>query len=189
MAFIQQRHIGFRNTSVPITVPDSDVARLMYYLNCVCQAIEYTDNDIDRYRAYRNWSSLSTEEVRVLLVLCLTFSPDVFNNRVFFQSDALCAGSQNKFYEISQIRHQVLVVQSIVVAGRTRQVNRIMAYQLSWMRNNYWNPIQRLAQRFDSRSQRSIAAAAHPNRTSQPSGTSQSNRTLQPSRTSICVIL
>lgn len=159
MAFVQSNRIGFRDTTVSVTVPNNDVARLMYYLNCVCQAIQYTDNDIDRYRSYTNWSALSNEEVRLLLVLCLTLSPDVFNNKVFFQSDALCDDFQNKFYEISQVRHQLLAVQSIVVAGRTHQVNKIMTYKMSWMRNYYLDPIQRLAQRFNSQGQRSTATA------------------------------
>ena len=103
---------------MPITVLDNDVERLMYYLHSVCQAIEHTGNEIDCFRTYRNWSSLCTEEIHILLILCLTFSPDVFNNRVFFQSDTLRADSQNKFYEISQICHQILAVQSIVVADR-----------------------------------------------------------------------
>ncbi|CAF2156162.1 unnamed protein product [Rotaria magnacalcarata] len=83
MAYVQRNRIGFHDTSVPANVPNNDVARLMYYLNCVYTVIEYNDNNIRRYRNCQNWSSLSSEEVRVLLVLCLTLSPDVFNNKAF----------------------------------------------------------------------------------------------------------
>jgi hypothetical protein len=145
MAFIQRNQIGMKKTGVSASIPNNDVARLMYYFNSVCQAIEYTDNDMQRYRNYHNWSSLSSREVRLLVALCYTLSPDVFNNKVFFQSDALCGNSSNEFYEISQVSHQLLAVRSIVVAGRTRRVNKIMTYTMPWMRDYYLGPMMRLA--------------------------------------------
>ncbi len=145
MAFLQRNQIGLRETGIAASIPNNDVARLMYYFNCVCYAIEYTDNDMQRYRNYRNWSSLSYTEVRLLVALCYALSPDVFNDKVFFQSNALCGNSPNKFFEISEISHKLLVVQSIVVAGRTRRVNRIMTYTMPWMRDYYFGPMQRLA--------------------------------------------
>lgn len=145
MALLRRNQIGMRDTSVSASVPDNDVARLMYYFHCVCSAIEYTDNDMQRFRNYHNWRSLSYTEVRLLVALCYALSPDVFNDKVFFQSDALCGNSSNKFYEISQVSHQIMAVRSIVVAGRTRRVNSIMTYKISWMRNNYFGPMQRLA--------------------------------------------
>ncbi|CAF4462478.1 unnamed protein product, partial [Rotaria magnacalcarata] len=62
MAYVQRNRIGFHDTSVPANVPNNDVARLMYYLNCVYTVIEYNDNNIRRYRNCQNWSSLSSEE-------------------------------------------------------------------------------------------------------------------------------
>lgn len=85
----QRNQVGFKQTSVHTSVPDNDVARLMYYFSCVCTSIEYDDDNIDRYRNYKNWSSLSYNETRVLLALCITFSPDLFDNKIFFHSDAL----------------------------------------------------------------------------------------------------
>jgi hypothetical protein len=82
-------------------------------------------------------------------VLCYTFSPDVFNNKVFFQLDALCDDFQNKFYETSQVSHRLLAVRLIVVAGRTRRVSKIMTYKMSWMRDYYFGLMQRLAQRYN----------------------------------------
>ena len=154
MAYVQHNQVGVQDISVDANVPDNDVARLMYYFSCVCSAIEYNDNDISRYRNYRHWSQLSNEEIRILLVLCHTLSPDLFDNKVFFQSDALCGNSPNKFLEINQVKHQLLAVQSIVVAGRTCRVNKIMTYKMSWMLNNYLNPMRNLAQRLNNQNQR-----------------------------------
>jgi hypothetical protein len=81
-------------------------------------------------------------------LLCYTFSPDVFDGKVFFQSDALCGNFNNEFYEISQISSQLVAAQSIIIAGRTRRVNKIMAYKISWMQNYYLEPMRHQAQRF-----------------------------------------
>ena len=43
-----------------------------------------------------------------------------------------------------------------MVAGRSCQVNKIMTYKLEWMQGNYFQPMQRLAQRF--RNQQAAAA-------------------------------
>ncbi|CAF3657437.1 unnamed protein product [Rotaria sp. Silwood1] len=148
MALLQRNEFGIKNIGQSTTVPDNDVAKLMYYLNCVCFSIDCNDDpNIRRLTNYSNWSSLSVDEQKQLLVLCYAFSPDVFDNKVFFQSDALCQNSSNKFYEISQVRHQVLAVSSIIVAGRARQVNKIMTYKMSWMRLYYIEPMQGLARR------------------------------------------
>jgi hypothetical protein len=72
----------------------------------------------------------------------------MFEGKVFFQNDALCMDCSNEFYEISQISNQLVAAQSIIIAGRTRRVNNIMAYKMSWMRNNYLEPMRRQAQRF-----------------------------------------
>ena len=84
MAYLQHNRFGIKDTSVDANVPPNDIARLMYYLKCVCSVIEYNDGNISRFRNYNNWSQLSTDDVRFLVVLCLTLSPDLLNNRVFF---------------------------------------------------------------------------------------------------------
>jgi hypothetical protein len=150
-----RQQIGVTRTTVSVTVPDNDIARLMYYLECVCTAIDCNnDPEIRRFTDYSNWHRLSVDEQRQLVVLCYTFSPDVFEGKVFFQKDALCVQYSNEFYEISEVNDQLIAARSIVIAGRTRRVNKIMAYKISWMQYCYQGPIQRQAQRF-SRSNRS----------------------------------
>ena len=105
MALFLRDQYGLRATSSRVTVPDNDVARLMYYLNCVFNTIEYTDQDMRRLRDYRNWSMLSHEEQRMVWLFALILSPDEFDRQVFFHSDALCGDMGNKFFEFSQVRH------------------------------------------------------------------------------------
>jgi hypothetical protein len=146
MALIQRNEIGFKEFGSDVSVAENDVAKLMYYLNCVCITVNCNDDpEIRRFTNYRNWSNLSVDDQKKLLVLCYALSPDIFEDKVFFQSEALCRGSPNRFYEISQVRHQFLVVSTIVVAGRARQVNKIMTYTMSWMHYCYLQPMQGLA--------------------------------------------
>jgi hypothetical protein len=127
----------------------------MYYLNCVCHCIEYNDNDIRRYTNYSNWASLSDEEDQLVYLLALTLNPNLLIGKVFFQSDALSRDMKGRFYEIGQIRHQLVVVPSLVVAGRTCQVHKILAFKQIWLKEYYIDPINRLKLRFRSRQQSS----------------------------------
>jgi hypothetical protein len=181
MALVFQRNeISLECTSSSVTVPNNDVARLMYYLNCVCTAIDCNrDPEIQRFTNYNNWHYLSIDEQRQLHALCYTFSPDVFNNRVFFHSDELCGSSSNKFYRISQVRHQLVAAESIVIAGQVREVNEIMTYTMTWMKTNYFDPMERLVTRLGTSSRTNTYQPAYtPSYVRQPAiTTSSSSRT------------
>jgi hypothetical protein len=145
MALIQKDEIGVKEYGNEVTVAENDVAKLMYYLNCVCRSVNCSDDrDLSRFIDYHNWATLSRDDQKKLLALCYTFSPDVFEDKVFFQSETLCRGAPNRLYEISQVRHQILCVSNIVVAGRNRQVNKIMAYTMPWMHYVYLQPMKGL---------------------------------------------
>ena len=149
MTFLQRNRFGLKHVGQTANVPNNDVAKLMYYFSCVCSAVECdTTPQMRRLANYSNYMHMSINDIRLLIVLCYRFSPDVFEDKVFFQSDALCGNSSNKFYEISQVSHNVLAVSSIVIAGQTQRVKQIMTYKRSWMVNNYMEPMLRLAQRF-----------------------------------------
>ena len=149
MAFVQRNRFGFKDVGHTVNVPNNDVAKLMYYFSCVCSAIECDMTpQMRRFANYNNYMHMSINEVRQLIALCYMFSPDVFNDKVFFQSDALCGNSPNNFYEISQVSNNLLAVSSIIIAGQSRRVKQIMTYKMSWMRNYYLEPMLRLAQRF-----------------------------------------
>ena len=145
----QQNQIGVKRTSESTSVANNDIAKLMYYLRCVCTTIDCNnDTDIQRFTNHWNWASLSLDEQRQLVVLCYTFSPDIFEGKVFFQSPELCIQYDNEFYEISQVSNRLIAARSIVVAGRTRRVNKIMTYKMFWLQTNYLEPMRRQAQRF-----------------------------------------
>ena len=148
MALLWRDQNRLRSKGVRVAVPDDDVARLMYYLDCVFTAIEYEDEDVSRYRDYDEYDSLSYQEQRMVWILASTLSPDEFDDKVFFHSDELSENGGNEFYDLSQVRHHLLAVQSILVAGQTRRVKQIMTYTMPSMQRNYYGPIQRLGFRF-----------------------------------------
>jgi hypothetical protein len=81
-----KNELEIKRTGQRATVPDNDIAKLMYYLKCVCTTIDCNnDPEIQRFTNYSNWHRLSVDEQRQLLVLCYTFSPDVFDGKVSFR--------------------------------------------------------------------------------------------------------
>jgi hypothetical protein len=111
MAFFQRNQYCIKEETHGTVTPTNDIARLMYYFNCVCYVIQYNDTDVSRLRNCNNWASLSSEDIRLLVALCATLSPDIFNDKVFFHSNALCGNSPNKFFEISQVSNQLLAAE------------------------------------------------------------------------------
>jgi hypothetical protein len=149
--YMQSNDVSAKRTGVVAKIPNNDVARLMYYMQCVCTAINCdNDPDMQRFTNYNTWARLSTDEQKLLIVACAAASPDILNNLVFFHSDELCGNSRNEFYTIKQVRNQVLAAESIIIAGQQRVVNKIMTYKMSWMETYYINPMRRLVARFSA---------------------------------------
>ena len=92
--FFQTNEVEFERFGRSAGVPNNPVAHLMYYLNCVCSAIDCDrDSEVQPFTTYANWSSLTTEEQNALLVVYYALSPDVLNDRVFSASDILSGDS------------------------------------------------------------------------------------------------
>ena len=141
-----------------VSVPNNDLAKCMYYLHCVCTVIDYDDEDMERYTDYQNYVWLTPYERQRVFLLCKLLSPDEFEDEVFFENDAMCGyGSNNKFYEVSQVRHRLLTANSITIAGQTRQVKKIMAYKQAWMQSFYYGPMQRLEYEYNQLRRQQIA--------------------------------
>jgi hypothetical protein len=157
MAMFQRTNYDVKAFGRTVTIPDADIAKIMYYLDCVCTVVDYNDGDIRRYRNYSNWANMSDEEDRLIFVLALALSPDELEDKVFFNSPQLCPDANNQFYEIGQVRNQLLVVQSIVIGGQQRQVKKIMAYKSAWLQNFYYAPMRALVYRFSPQGQREEA--------------------------------
>eukprot|EP00117_Sycon_ciliatum_P031765 scpid95861/ scgid24788/ len=145
-AIIAGREVGIRATGKTVQVPGSAKGRLMYYLNCIFQLIGDDDLDADlrRLARYENWRSLSLTETHILLKICTDISPDMLEDKLFFQSDRMCGSSTNEFYSIEQASTFMAVASSVLIAGKQRQVAEIMTYKNAWIQKNYWQALREL---------------------------------------------
>ena len=145
MAMFGRTEIGLTDTSTDADVPDHPKAKLMYYLNCVCSVLEVDDNeDINRLRRYSRYYTLDNSDTNLLIHLCVLLSPKELLNKCFIQDDALCGDSGNKFYNLQTVKKNFLIAGNIVIGGQNRQVQSIMAFKMSWLRENWEIPITTL---------------------------------------------
>ena len=122
------------------SVPDDDVAKLMYYLSCVDTVINY--NEIDRLTDYENYDLLSVDSMAELFKLVLLFNPKIFIETGIFILDEylLPYGFDNQFYQITDERIGIHVNNEIMIGGRTVQVLKVMACNQRWLDRNYFRP-------------------------------------------------
>ena len=130
-------------TGVAANVPDNYLARLMYYLTCVFNVIQYNENT--RLSDYKNYYYLTNEERNAVYTLALLFKPEIFINAgIFVLDNGLLTGEfGNDFYKITDERIGFHASQEIVIGGRTVKVLKIMACKNSWLQNNYYGPLNR----------------------------------------------
>ena len=167
-AVLGKTEIRIKNTTTPTTIPDTPVAKLMYYLNSVCACVDADDDSgIHRLRDYKNYLRLSNEEEAKLLTLCLALSPDKLIGTVFFPNEDIDNFS-NAFYELSAVSTKLVVAESLLIGGQQRRVHKIMMFKMSWIESYYLNPLR-------SYQNRRRAIRSPPQR--------------QPSNNSSCVIL
>ena len=122
------------------TVPDDDVARLMYYLSCVDAVINY--QVIDKLSDFRNYQRLTVEDMTALFKLVLLFNPEIFLDANIFilQIAPLSNGLDNQFYEITNERIGIHINNQILIGGRTVRVMKFMVCNPTWLMRNYYRP-------------------------------------------------
>ena len=125
------------------SVPNNDLARLMYYLSCVDTVIQY--DEIDRLADYQNYYLLDTNDIVVLLELVLLFNPKFFIEKGIFILDEslLPYDLDNQFYKITDERIGMHINNQIIVGGRTVNVLKVMVCNEDWLFRNYINPLKR----------------------------------------------
>lgn len=134
--------LGIREFGNTVTVADDPKAKLMYYLDCICTVLDLSDQEnLNRLRDFRNYYLLSEAETDALLALTFLLSPDELNDKVIFQDDDMCGNSSNTFFEVSAVRSNLLVSDSVIVGGQQRHVNKIMAFKRQWLAENWQAPM------------------------------------------------
>ena len=107
------------------TVPDDDVARLMYYLKCVFTVLKY--NGFSQYTDYKNYEKIdSFEGFSKVMELATIFNPSVMIKAGIFVINENIGESNNRFFEITDKRLNFQACKEIVIGGIRTRVIKIM---------------------------------------------------------------
>ena len=144
MANFFGNRMGIKAIGQRTSVPDNDLARLMYYLSCVDTVIQY--HEIDRLTDYQNYVSLDVEDITVLLKLVILFNPKFLVDKgIFILDESLLPNDlDNQFYQVTDERIGIHINNEIMVSGRTVKVLKVMACDEEWIFRNYINPLKRI---------------------------------------------
>ena len=141
-ALMERVQVHVKETGQRTSVPDNPIAQLMYYFDCICACIEPDDSGaVTRLRDYRNYDRLTSDEKAQLLALCLSLSPDKLIGTIFHPSND-CGECSNTFLELSAVKTDLIVTNSLVVGGQRRNIQKIMLFKKVWMENYYIEPLR-----------------------------------------------
>ena len=155
-AVMGRTQIQIKDVGRSVSVPSDPIARLMYYFDCVCSCVEPdSDYTLRRLRDYQNYFRLTSEEEAQLIVLCLALSPDNLIGSIFHPVND-CGSSTNKFVEISAVKTDLLVTNSLLIGGQQKKVQSVMFFEKRWMENNFIEPLKAVQRRLNPPPQRRI---------------------------------
>lgn len=144
MATASMLSMTVAETGVLVTVPDNDVARLMYYLNCVTVSLglDILEDDLVDYKNYR-W--LSNARIELVFKSALFFSPNEFIDKLIFRDDdeIVTRTSTNEFCEVSVACDIVSIQRNVVIAGQVQNVTKVMFFRSVWLETYYTLPLLR----------------------------------------------
>ena len=147
-----QATLGYNKTQVERTtvktvVPGNDIAKLMYYLDCVASVLQYDINS--KYRDYKKYFNLTEKEEEEVLVIALFFNPKILIDYNIFILDSRLLGSEfdNEFFKITDETIGIHVNEEVMIGGRQVRVLKIMACNENWIRKNYLDPIENINNR------------------------------------------
>ena len=138
-------------TGKTITVPQNNIARLMYYLSVVMDVIQYKAES--RLIDFNNYSQLSEEEKVAIYKLALLLNPKTFIDKGIFLVDPSLVprGKINDFLKITDERIGIHVNDEIMIGGRSVKVLHIMVCKNEWL-NRYYNiPISEITNNIRNR--------------------------------------
>lgn len=137
------------------TVPDNNLAKLMYYLDCVFGVIQI--DEANKFTDYHRYYSLSKEEEQTVFKLALLFNPKIMTDLSLFvvNSNLLKPGFDNTFIELSDNRVGFHINSEVMIGGVARKVLKIMACNSSWLMENYIWPMESYAKKLEEKEKNS----------------------------------
>lgn len=145
MALVLNRNrVGVENTSTTVGIPDNPLARLMYYLNCMCTVLSLDEPGLNRLTNYDVFFLLSDEDKVLLLLLCAKLNPVALTGKCLLLNENVrsTAGRDNEFYNINAETMTFAASESVFVGEKRVAVKKVMVYNSSWLYRNYIQPMK-----------------------------------------------
>ncbi|XP_060071188.1 uncharacterized protein LOC132551097 [Ylistrum balloti] len=135
MAVMQRQHLGIREIGESVNIPPNPVARAMFYLRCICNVLDLNDgsSNLQRFTDFKNFYLLTDNEIDALTLLISSVRPQDLIGKCLFHNEEICGNSNNKFFELQEMRQNMVIVNDILIAGQQRRVNRIMFFKTAWL--------------------------------------------------------
>ena len=138
--------LGFQSLDVKLTgskayVPENNLAKLMYYLNCVTGVIQYDENN--KFLEYQKYYLLSEKEEQLVVIIAILFDPKILISQSLFLvgSEYVPSGKTNQFYELTNNKFGIHINSEVIIGGVARKVLKFMGCTQSWLDDNYYEPI------------------------------------------------
>ena len=137
-------NINIKDIGVITSVPNNDLAKLMYYLACVFSVVQYDESN--KLADYENYNQLSEEEKKLVYTLSILFDPKIFINTGAFliKPELLLSSQENNFFKITDERIGVHVDNEIMIGGRVLKVLNIMVCEMNWLNKYYYSPLNNI---------------------------------------------
>ena len=142
-ANFRYNNFKIKDDSVWVTIPDSDVARLMFYLSCVATVLKY--NGFGEYIDYQQYYLMTSEDIIAIIKLALLFEPKLLIGAgIFIRNEYL--DWPNRFYDITDERMNIHANEEFIIGGIIVKVQKIMVFKSSYLSTFYYAPLLRLTE-------------------------------------------
>jgi len=160
MATYVDTQVGVTDISTTVTIPNNNIARLMYYLDCVDTCLEGAVPDI--YCNYQNCFAMNDDDKVNIVALCAILAPEELLDKIIFDvplHDASLKGSANRIYKVEEA--STVLTQygfgrftAISVEGRDVSVCNILMCCEDWLIQHFDDPMRAEAWRLQYARQR-----------------------------------
>ena len=148
-----QATLGLAKTEVKregtkANIPNNDIAKLMYYLNCLVCVLQCDDIG-SKYTDYIHYYNLTEKEKEDVIEFALIFNPKILIelNIFILDSGPLLPEYNNEFYRIEDERIGIHANEQVVIGGRSIRVLKVMVCNKQWLEQNYFTPMKNINNR------------------------------------------
>lgn len=127
-----------------VEVPDFDVCRLSYYINCLTTSIGIeVPNAIVDFQNADKLPSSSADKIFEIAATTLTKSK-VMGKILFLDSDNdFCGTSINTFVEVTEVANVLATTNEFIIGGKVSNVTKVVVCRPAWITTFYDQPLAR----------------------------------------------